>query len=61
MLYEVITNETGKQAGRYLYRTHELRSPDNQPEGGSVSVVDLQTGVARLLVQDPTYNRNNFV
>jgi len=49
-------NETGKQAGRYLYRTHELRSPDNQPEGGSVSVVDLQTGVARLLVQDPTYN-----
>jgi hypothetical protein len=49
-------NETGKQAGRYLYRTHELRFPDNQSEGGSVSVVDLQTGMTRLLARDPSYN-----
>lgn len=45
-------NETGAMAGRYLYRTHELRYPDNQPEGGSVSVVDLRTGDASLLAQD---------
>jgi len=35
-------NETGTRAGRYLYRTHEVL-------GGAVSVVDLQTGVARKL------------
>jgi hypothetical protein len=49
-------NETGTQAGRFMYRTHELRYPDNQPEGGSVSVVDLETGETRLLVQDPGYD-----
>jgi len=31
-------NETGKYAGRYLYRAHEVRGV---PEGGAVSVVDL--------------------
>lgn len=49
-------NESGKKAGRYLYRTHELRAPANQPEGGSVSVVDLRTGETRLLAQDPGYD-----
>jgi secreted PhoX family phosphatase len=49
-------NETGPQAGRFMYRTHELRFPDNQPEGGSVSVVDLKTGNTKLLAQDPSYN-----
>jgi hypothetical protein len=49
-------NETGNQAGRFLYRTHELRFPDNQPEGGSVSVVGLKTGITRLLAQDPSWN-----
>lgn len=49
-------NETGPEKGRYLYRTHELRSPNNQPEGGSVSVVDLKTGETRILVQDPGYD-----
>lgn len=39
-------NETGRQAGRYLYRTHEVR---NHPEGGAVSVVDLKTGEASIL------------
>lgn len=49
-------NETGKQAGNFLYRTHELRSPDNQPEGGSVSVVDLTSGETLLLAQDPSFD-----
>lgn len=49
-------NETGPKAGRFMYRTHELRSPANQPEGGSVSVVDLKTGETTLLAQDPTYD-----
>jgi hypothetical protein len=45
-------NETGRQAGRYLYRTHEVRGV---PEGGAVSVVDLQTGAASILAQDITW------
>lgn len=44
-------NETGRQAGRYLYRTHEVGS------NGSLSVVDLKTGDAKILVQDPGYRR----
>lgn len=53
-------NETGKQAGRYLYSTHEVR-PDSVTvagnsarldggSGGAVSVVDLQTGEAKEVV-----------
>ena len=38
-------NETGKHAGRYLYRTHEVGS------NGAVSVVDLDTGATKILVQ----------
>lgn len=49
-------NETGPMAGRFMYRTHELRYPDNQPEGGAISVVDLKTGSTTLLAQDPSYN-----
>lgn len=45
-LTDMITaNETGKAAGRYLYRTHEVGS------NGAVSVVDLQTGESKVLVQ----------
>lgn len=44
-------NETGRLAGRYLYRTHEVGS------NGSLSVVDLQTGEARVIAQDPSWNR----
>jgi hypothetical protein len=44
-------NETGKDAGRYLYRTHEVRGRNaarvDGGSGGAVSVVDLKTGVAR--------------
>lgn len=45
-------NETGKHAGKYLYRTHEVRSA---PEGGAVSVVNLETGAASILAQDTTW------
>jgi len=49
-------NETGREAGRYLYRTHEARLPDSLPQGGALSVVDLQTGRAKILAQDPSYD-----
>lgn len=47
-------NETQRQAGRYLYRTHEVRPGSDQRNdgklGGSISVVDLETGKAKELV-----------
>lgn len=52
-------NETRKSAGRYLYRTHEVRpgaagddansARKDGGSGGAVSVVDLQTGAAKEL------------
>lgn len=51
-----VVNETGKMAGRFMYRTHELRLPNSLPEGGSISVVDLKTGETKLLAQDPSWN-----
>lgn len=60
MLDMNIVNETGKHAGRYLYRTHEVRpgavDDDRNARrvdggsGGALSVVDLHTGVARELI-----------
>ena len=44
-------NETGPRAGRYLIRTHEVGSD------GSVSVVDLETGEAHVVAQDPGFRR----
>lgn len=38
-------NENGPQAGRYLYRPHELGS------NGSVSVTDLKTGITKTIAQ----------
>jgi secreted PhoX family phosphatase len=51
-------NESGKKAGRYLYRTHEVRSGAEYgtPPSGAVSVVDLETGESRILAQDSTYD-----
>ena len=47
-------NEAGRHAGRYLYRTHEVRGANSARvdggSGGAVSVVDLKTGVARVVV-----------
>jgi uncharacterized protein len=48
-------NETGAQAGRYLYRTHEVRVDRGFPEGGAVSVVDLQTCEAKVIAQSPEW------
>lgn len=47
-----VVNETGPMAGRFMYRTHEVRGV---PEGGAVSVVDLKTGESRILAQDPSW------
>jgi uncharacterized protein len=44
-------NETGRNAGRYLYRTHEVN------ENGALSVVDLKTGATKILEQDAGYRR----
>ena len=53
-------NETGKQAGRYMYRTHEVRGGAigndgnslriDGSSGGAVSVVDLKTGESKEVV-----------
>jgi hypothetical protein len=53
-------NETGRQAGRYLYRTHEVRlsqpgEDPTYPDGGAVTVVDLRTCEAAVIAQDPTW------
>lgn len=44
-------NETGPQAGRYLYRAHEVGS------NGSVSVTDLRTGETDVVVQREDFER----
>lgn len=60
-------NETQKHAGRYLYRTHEVRpflmasdcgatTPDaiaayKTTGGGALSVVDLETGATKIVAQ----------
>ncbi len=48
-------NETGLKAGRFLYRTHEVRLGSEYTEGGAVSVVDLKTGEAKIIAQDPSW------
>ena len=53
-----VVNETGPQAGRFLYRTHEVRLGRDEVVdaiGGSVSVVDLKTGETKVLAQDLSY------
>src|SRR4051812_48554710 len=44
-------NENGPQAGRFLYRTHEVGS------NGAVSVTDLWTGATRVLAQRADWGR----
>ena len=52
-------NETGPMAGRFMYRTHEVRLGRGDSVideiGGTVSVVDLKTGESKVLVQDVSY------
>ena len=45
----MVLNETGPNAGRYLYRTHEVSS------GGAVTVTDLWTGATGLVDQQAHY------
>ena len=45
-------NETGPHAGRFMYRTHEVRGVAT---GGAVSVVDLKTGETKILAQDVSW------
>jgi uncharacterized protein len=53
-------NETGPDAGRFLYRTHEVRRRNDRlrdaRRGGAVSVVDLETGKTRLLATRPDWH-----
>jgi len=55
-----VVNETGPMAGRFMYRTHEVRTGRGDAVvdaiGGTVSVVDLKTGETKILVQDESYN-----
>ena len=44
-------NETGRQAGRFLFRAHET------PGNGAVSVTDRRTDLTRILVQRADWNR----
>ncbi|HSP75423.1 MAG TPA: alkaline phosphatase PhoX [Cryobacterium sp.] len=44
-------NETGFQAGRYLYNTYEVGS------NGAVSVTDLKTGTVSVIAQRADWNR----
>lgn len=44
-------NETGRQAGRFLYRTHEVDA------NGALSVVELRTGAAEVIAQDAGWRR----
>lgn len=44
-------NETGAQAGRFMYRTHEVGA------NGQLSVTDLETGVTRVVAQRADWER----
>ena len=46
-----VQNETGVDAGRYLFRTHEVGSH------GALSVVDLKTGEAKVIAQREDWRR----
>ena len=53
-------NESGTDAGRFVYRTHEVggQDPNEEPAlgtGGQVSVTDLRTGATTVLAE-----RNDF-
>ena len=51
-------NEFGKDAGRYVYRTHEVGAGTPAGGGGSqVTVTDLKTGTTRILAQRVDWER----
>ena len=51
-------NETGEQAGRFLFRTHETSpAASENPSPSQVSMTDLETNATRVLAQNPTWER----
>jgi hypothetical protein len=62
-LWDMVTqNEFGKQAGRFLYRTHEVGAAPSgaaprDPGGAQVTVTDLRTGVTRTLAERNDWER----
>lgn len=51
-------NESGKDAGRYVYRTHEVGAGSVGGGGGSqVTVTDLTSGVTKVLAQRSDWER----
>jgi uncharacterized protein len=56
-------NESGKFAGRFLYRTHEVGAapnagdPPRRPGGSQVTVTDLQTGLTYNLAERNDWER----
>jgi uncharacterized protein len=62
-LFDMLTqNEFGKQAGRFLYRTHEVGpaasgAAPRDPGGAAVTATDLRTGVTRTLAERNDWER----
>ncbi len=55
-------NESGKEKGRYIYRTHEVGAgngsdPTRDPNGSQVTVTDLQTGATNVVAERPDFER----
>ena len=56
-------NEFGKDAGRYVYRTHEVggaassEPPEGLGAGGGISVTDLKTGETRMIAERNDWER----
>jgi len=50
-------NESGKDAGRYVYRTHEVGAGSAVGGGSQVTVTDLKTGVTKILAQRSDWER----
>ncbi len=55
-------NESGKEKGRYIYRTHEVGAgngsdPTRDPNGSQVTVTDLQTGQTNVVAERPDFER----
>lgn len=54
----ITLNETGADAGRYLYRTHEVGVDDTPSgsRGAALSVVDLETCETGVVARDPGWS-----
>lgn len=50
----ITVNESGPMAGRFMYRTHEIKKKYG---GSAVSVVDLKNKTSRILFRDVKFNK----